>query len=141
MAQQARPDSAFARPAWAPPAVLVLALLLAALALTACSASLPSDRPGITGTITTVVPGDGRPASFLVEAADPKLTNPVSDKATVNVPPGTQFFDDQGKQATLALVGKIGVGTQVRVWFDGAVTQSYPVQGSAKAVQILGEGK
>ncbi len=139
-AMHVRVESRMRRRVRIPTAALLAVALLAAIAPLGCSvASLPSERAGITGTITTIVPGDGRPASFEVEAADTSMTTPVSDKAVVNIPTSTQFFDAKGTPATLAAVGRIHTGSQVRVWFEGAVTQSYPVQGSAKVVQILGE--
>jgi hypothetical protein len=119
---------------------LVAALLLGALALSACSTdrTVPSEAAGITGAVVTIVDGDGRPASFLVEGPTPQPTGAVSDKANVSIPTSTQFFDASGKPATLDAIGAISKGTRVKVWFLGAVAESYPVQGSAKAVQILG---
>jgi len=118
--------------------LLAIALLGAVLATSSgCAPTLPSGSPGITGTVTSIVPGDGRPASFLVEGAQPQPQGAVSDRAQVSIPPATEFFDAQGGPATLAQVGAIAKGTRVRVWFEGAVAESYPVQGSAKAVQIL----
>lgn len=116
---------------------LAIILLCGAFAATACSPSLPSDPPGITGTATSLVAGDGRPASFLVEGAQPQPQGAAADKALVNIPTSALFFDANGSPATLAKIGAIKQGTKVRVWFEGAVAMSYPVQGSAKAVQIL----
>lgn len=112
-----------------------LAIATAALSLSGCAATAPKTTPGITGTITSLVPGDERPASMLVEGpAQP--AGAVSDKAQVAIDPGTMFFDADGK-ATKAS-GAV-VGAKVRVWFTGPVAESYPVQGAAQAVQILGK--
>ena len=46
------------------------------------------------------------------------------------------FFDSSGSPTKPS---GVGVGTNVRVWFSGAVAESYPVQGTAQAVQILGK--
>jgi hypothetical protein len=114
-------------------AVLVLALIAAAGALASCAATAPTTPPGITGTVTSMVPGDERPASMLVEGgAQP--AGAAADKAQVRIEPGTMFFDAEGKATKPS---GIAVGTEVRVWFDGPVAESYPVQGSAQAVQIL----
>lgn len=114
---------------------LTLALLAAALALVACTRTPPSTPPGITGTVTSLTPGDQRPANFLVEGkAQP--AGAVSDKAQVTINPDTMFFDSSGKPTKAA---DVGVGTNVRVWFGGPVAESYPVQGAAEAVQILGK--
>jgi len=114
-----------------------MALLCAALVATACTPSLPSNPPDITGTVTSFVAGDGRPASLQVEGAQPQPQGAAADKALVNIPTSALFFDATGSPATLAQIGAIKQGTKVRVWFEGAVAMSYPVQGSAKAVQIL----
>ncbi len=59
----------------------------------------------------------------------------VSDKAVVNVTKETAIFDADGKAST---PDKLQVGTEVKVWFAGPVAESYPVQGTASAVQITG---
>jgi beta-N-acetylhexosaminidase len=124
------------RPAWnrALPAVLIACVLVVMSAVVGCGTRPPDGPPGITGSVTSLVAGDERPASMLVEgAAQP--AGAASDKAQVTVNPGTMFFDAAGAPAKAA---GIRVGTKVRVWFDGPVAESYPVQGSAQAVQILG---
>jgi len=118
-------------------ALAALALGAACLLLAGCAATLPSDPPSVIGTVTSVVGGDGRPASFSVEGTQAPGT--ISDKALVNIPPTTLFFGADGKAASLDSINAIGKGTSVRVWFQGAVAESYPVQGSAKAVQLLGK--
>ena len=124
-------------------AAAVAGALLLTVVLTACSAgrTVPSEPAGIVGSVTSLVAGDGRPASFLVEGASPQPAGAVSDKANVDIATSTQFFDAKGAPATLNAIGGITTGTRVKVWFQGAVAESYPVQGSAKAVQILGEPK
>ena len=123
-------------------AAMAVAVLLAVM-LSGCSGgpTVPSEPAGITGSVTSLVAGDGRPASFLVEGGSPQPAGAVSDKANVDVPTSTQFFDAKGEPATLGAIGAIATGTRVKVWFQGAVAESYPVQGSAKAVQILGDLK
>jgi len=87
----------------------------------------------------SLVAGNERPASFLVEGTNPQPAGSVSDKASVDITTSTQFFDAKGEPATLDAIGGIVTGTRVKVRFQGAVAESYPVQGSAKAVQILGQ--
>ena len=118
---------------------LALTCLVCSLALTACVPTFPTEPPGITGHVVSVVAGDGRPASMNVESSGTPAPGAVSDKALVNIPPNTMFFDAQGFQASPQLVASIAPATVVRVWFTGPVAESYPVQGSAKAVQILGK--
>jgi hypothetical protein len=130
-------STAASRTAYVP--LLVAIALVGALALAACAPTVPSEPPGITGTVSSVVSGDGRPASFLVESTGTPPAGAISDKAQVNIPPSTMFFGQGGKAASLDSIAHIAKGTKVRVWFQGAVAESYPVQGSAKAVQILGK--
>lgn len=115
-------------------ALLVFAIATA-VALVGCTTRLPDTPPGITGRITSATPGDEHPSSFLVEGG-PQPLGAVSDRAQVTVNPGTMFFDAKGEPTKGA---GATVGAKVRVWFDGAVAESYPVQGTAQAVQILGK--
>jgi hypothetical protein len=119
---------------------LGLALLGAVLggstALLGCASSPPTDPIGIRGTITGKEPGDGRPAAITVEGSAPQPAGAASDKARVTITPQTRFYDKAGKPGDPA---GLVVGANVNVWFEGAVAESYPVQGSAKAVQILGK--
>jgi len=115
-------------------AVLVV-LAVSAGVLAGCAQKLPDAVPGITGAVTSLEPGDGRPASILVEGGQQPV-GAISDKAQVRIAPGTVCFDKDGEPTE---GGNILVGTNVNVWFDGAVAESYPVQGTAMAVQILDE--
>lgn len=115
---------------------LLLMTVAAALVASAigCAATPPADAPGvITGTVTSLVPGDDRPASILVEEPAPPADG-VSDKAQVTIAPSTQVFGPDGAEAAASTIVK---GARVKVWFEGPVAESYPVQGTAKAVQVL----
>jgi len=112
--------------------VLVLAAVMA-VSVTACSLRLPTDVPGITGDITSVVPGDGRPASIFVEGGK-QPDGAVAQAAMVTIQPGTQVFGPDGKTADPATIVQ---GATVKVWFEGPVAESFPVQGSAGAVQVV----
>ena len=120
-------------------ASLAAAILASMLLLSGCFSvpQPPSDPAGITGSVVSIVSGDGRPASMLVENTGTPVAGAISDKAQVTLPPATMFFAPGGEVATLDSIAHIAKGTRVRVWFEGAVSESYPVQGSAKAVQIL----
>ncbi len=117
------------------------ALLLMAVAgiivatATGCAPTLPAETPGITGTVTSLVPGDDRPASILVEGPS-QPAGAVSDKAQVTLAPSTQFFGPDGAEVAAATIVQ---GASVKVWFEGPVAESYPVQGTAKAIQLLAE--
>jgi beta-N-acetylhexosaminidase len=111
---------------------LVLAALVLATALAACAAAPPSETPGITGTITSVTRTDER-VSILVEGGK-QPEGAVSDKAQVGVPPEADVFDAQGRKTSSDVLRQ---GAEVRVWFTGPVAESYPVQGTARAVQVV----
>ncbi len=123
------------------------ALVALALAVTGCatatpgtqepSGSVPADTPGITGAITYLAAGTGGAASLgsiTVEGGE-QPEGAVSDKAVVKVTKETAIFDADGMAST---PDKLQVGTEVKVWFAGPVAESYPVQGTASAVQITG---
>ena len=74
-------------------APLAAAVLASLLVLSACISppQPPSEPAGITGSVTSVVAGDGRPASMLVESTGTPVAGAISDKAQVNIPPATMF--------------------------------------------------
>lgn len=120
---------------------VAIAAVLSTMALAACSATLPNEPPGIEGVVTSVDAGGAGASVYLVEVPEAERGGEtaaefVSDKAAVTVDADTALFDaDGGTDGPVT----IGVGTRVRVWFEGPVAESYPVQGRAKAVQVLGE--
>lgn len=101
------------------------------IALLGCKSAPPTDPVGIRGTITAKEPGDGRSASITVEGPAQQPAGAASDKARVTITPQTRFYDEAGNPNDPA---KLKVGVNVNVWFEGPVAESYPVQGSAKAV-------
>ncbi len=115
--------------------LLALVAMATATVLTGCARTLPASTPGITGTITSLLPGEDGPANFLVQG-NKQPEGAVSDKAQVTIAPSTMFFDRYGEPTNSR---GISVGTRVSVWFDGAVAESYPVQGTALAVQVFGK--
>ena len=110
-----------------------LAVFLMALVptLTACSSKPPSDPAGITGQITSIEK-TAEGASMLVEGGE-QPAGAVSDKAMCRIDGKTTIQRADGSEAT---VDDLTVGTNVRVWFTGAVAESYPVQGTASFVVI-----
>ena len=114
----------------------VLAVALAVAAGTAgCGPSVPTDPAGIEGVAVSVDRGsaDGQ-ITVLVEVPEGvDATGFVSDKASVRVLPETLVFTPGGSEGDASLIEQ-GVG--IRVWFEGPVAESYPVQGTAGAVQV-----
>lgn len=114
--------------------ILAVALSLS-VGVTGCGPSLPDEPAGIEGVATSVdrSAGDGR-LTVLVEVPEGvDAAGFVSDKASVRVLPETLVFTPGGSQGDLELI-EPGVG--IRVWFEGPVAESYPVQGTASAVQV-----
>lgn len=119
---------------------LAVVCLVAALALSACTSPVaPSGPPSITGAASSLVPGDGRPASFWVESTGTPPAGAISDRALVIIAPSTVFLAADGSRASLAAIAAIRNDTRVSVWFQGVVVESNPVQGTAATVKILGK--
>ena len=92
----------------------------------------PTTPPGITGDIKLVqrAAGEG-PFTILVEGgAQPQ--GAVSDKAVVTVEEGARV----ARGGAWIKAADLRAGMSVRVWFDGAVAESYPVQGTAAFVEV-----
>ena len=91
----------------------------------------PTDQPYMVGRITSVTPLSDRSVSVRVEtnpaqaSGSPKAVARVDDFAMVRLP-GNADADFRA----------LAVGQWVRLWFDGAVMESYPVQGVARAVAV-----
>lgn len=71
--------------------------------------------------------------SFLVEGE--KEDDTVYDSANVAIENDTEIYKDEEK----ATVEDLVEGIAVEVIFNGSVAESYPVQGTAKKVIILGD--
>lgn len=116
-----------------------LALIFGAM-LMACGDStsapdVPSGPAGIAGRITSVVPEGTYRGAIRVEANP--LSSSGSPKADVTVLNGTIVLLTTRKEGDFR---SLAVGQWVRVWFEGAVMESYPVQGTAGTVVIDSTG-
>ena len=117
-------------------AILVSAALLGASGCTplgGASAEAPTSPAGITGEITNVEPSErpGVVCTMLVEGGK-QPAGAVSDKAMVTVTDETRITRADEREGAQSLA----VGMTVRVWFEGPVAESYPVQGTAGFVEI-----
>lgn len=117
---------------------VLCAAICAAASSCGDSAGLPTEPTapvGIAGRITSVVPSGNFRGTILVEF-DP--SSPSSGpKALVTVTGASIILlvsRDEGEFRALQL------GQWVRVWFDGPVAESYPVQGTAATVVIDSAG-
>lgn len=123
------------------------------------SATIPSEPPSIAGAITTArtsevrgAPADARPDQP-VSSDDTGLAGPVidsthsilvevdptktagSDKAWVTIRRDTPVLSPNGMTVANPW-SALMPGARVRVWFEGPVRESYPVQADAKLVVV-----
>jgi hypothetical protein len=99
----------------------------------AADVKAPTTPAGITGQITRLDESQQRGVvcTMLVEG-DEQPAGAVSDKAMVTVSDETSVA--RGDRWVPAQ--DLAVGMTVRVWFEGAVAESYPVQGTASFIEI-----
>lgn len=93
----------------------------------------PTTPAGITGVIKTVESSaqEGVVCTLLVEGGQ-QPPGAVSDKAFVTVKEGAAVAQaDRWVPAE-----DLAMGMTVRIWFEGAVAESYPVQGTSKFIEI-----
>jgi ABC-type Fe3+-hydroxamate transport system substrate-binding protein len=115
---------------------IAVSALLAVLAA-ACGSSgqapptAPSTPADLVGQITSVVPAGEFPGTIRVEA-NPGIAN-AGAKAIVKVLGSTTILLVAG---TPGQFRALAIGQWVRVWFNGPVAESYPVQGVAAAVVV-----
>ena len=82
------------------------------------------------GLITSV--GDGARTILVEELRDPN----TGAKASVTIDGSTRIWAVTGQTVTRVLADVLRVGSSVRVWFDGPVATSYPVQGKAADIAL-----
>ncbi len=93
----------------------------------------PDTPVGIVGEIKSLTPSEqnGFSVTMLVEGGE-QPAGAVSDKAMVTV--SGETLVSRGERWIPAR--DLAVGMVVRVWFEGAVAESYPVQGTASFVEV-----
>jgi hypothetical protein len=110
--------------------ICILVMLAAALMVlgTGCAGGPPKDEPGITGTVTDLqVEMESQTVVVLV-------TGQGSEKAQITLTDETKVFGPDGAEARAVDLNK---GMQVKVWYDGPVAESDPVQAKAAALQMM----
>ncbi len=106
-------------------------LVLVALLCAACAPDgLPARQADITGLVTSV--GAGTRTILVEELRDPS----AGAKASVTIDDSTRIWTVNGKTVTRVAPDALRVGASVRVWFNGPVATSYPVQGKAADIAI-----
>lgn len=121
--------------------LLVLSLLIPILMAAACAqparpAPSPSARPDEVIGIREIIKSRtqaGAELTILVQGE--KAADTRYDKASVKVTAQT-VIENAGNSRT-AKMSELTDGTVIEVVFDGAVAESYPVQGTATSVRIL----
>lgn len=112
-----------------------MAVLVALGTALACSSAavggVPSSTPGIAGRITSVTRAGERIGAIRVE--EQPLQASGSAKAVATVTQGTVVLRGVNEPRDF---NDLGVGQWVRVWFDGPVMESYPVQAKAGTIVI-----
>ena len=111
--------------------ILLSLLLLGALA---CGGGAPTGRPDIAGVVTAVQrDAAGRVTSVLVEERPGETAG--SAKASLRISATTVVRRGDAP----ASPNDLRQGQRVQAWFSGPVAESYPVQATAAAIQILAE--
>jgi beta-N-acetylhexosaminidase len=91
------------------------------------------DSLGIRGDITQIILGDDESVTgILVEGKVESDT--VYDKARVGIAKDTVILKTTGQEISPE---DLKEGMKVEVVFQGAVAESYPVQGQAKAIRVV----
>lgn len=117
---------------------VLVACALALLATFGCASRVnkvvvPEEPAGIVGTISSVdAAGDGGGFGSILVEGGKQPDGAVSDKAVVTITEET-LIARNGRRVPPE---ELKAGMTVRVWFTGAVAESYPVQGTAKFIEI-----
>lgn len=96
----------------------------------------PSGAADITGVVSDLTPGgDAATVTFLV-VADPDVAGSY-DRAWVRVTVETTIWSQTGEDRNQLTADDLEDEQRVAVWFTGPVAESYPVQATAGAVEVL----
>jgi hypothetical protein len=119
-------------------AALIALLVTAAVALAACGTVAPPTPPSMTGFIQVLTPGSAQVTS--VSALDQMeilvIGKGVSDRALVRIDGSTRLLRERGGHVESAMPNEVVAGAKVDVWFDGPVSESYPIGAHAGTLLI-----
>jgi hypothetical protein len=117
--------------------------LAAIVLIVACSpASITPDRPpDIVGTITSVQPSATADGATRVRIEANPADASGSPKMVLAVERETRLLDRRGgvDPRTIA-VDALRVGDRVEAWVTGPIMESYPSQGTAETIVVVGDG-
>lgn len=115
-------------------AATVLAL---SAALMACGSPRPPDTDStIRGVITQVTPGPDGTGTILIVWHESLGEVRELDSISVTIGEETDIFDREG---SVIEFGALRVRDVVDAWVSGPIAESYPPQGGADAVRVIGE--
>ncbi|MBW6468881.1 MAG: YobA family protein [Coriobacteriia bacterium] len=116
--------------------VAIILILLAMLALAACASPRPPDaEPTIRGVIVDLTPGpDGTGLALIVWHESLGEVYEL-DSIAATIGEETELFDRGG---TIIDFADLKVRDVVDAWFSGPIAESYPPQGTADAVRVIG---
>lgn len=113
---------------------LQLCLVISGIILMLIGCAKDNDPIGFRGEITQLeANGNNQQITILVEGAQEKDVS--YDKAYVTITNKTKIYKGDSNKSLSA--GELKKGQKVEGVFEGAVAESYPVQGTAKSVRIL----
>jgi len=111
---------------------------LVAVAPLACSADKnastptePNSAPYMAGRVTAITQTGANFGTVRIEAVPGTASN--GPKAVATVDAVTVVLSRDGKRGEFRT---LAAGQWVRVWFDGAILETYPVQGFANTIKI-----
>jgi hypothetical protein len=94
---------------------------------------LPEQGEGILGLITQIRAPFGQAESFRIHVEQEPTRSAGTPRADILVPPTARVVQRVGHRASPA---ELRVCQEVRVWFDGPVAESFPVQARAGVIVI-----
>lgn len=118
--------------------VLVAALLTALLfAATSCVKPVPpTEDPMIRGVITEITPGGDVESGLILVVWHDSLGEAYElDALAAGIDEDTELFDREGR--TIAF-SDLKVRDVVDLWTKGGIRESYPPQGTARALRVIG---
>jgi hypothetical protein len=115
--------------------VLTITLMLNLVGCMKASNSKNEEKTGIRGLITKVLMDDNKIVSAIMVEGKAE-SDTIHDKAKVGIEKGTKITKDNAGQKLSA--SELKEGMKVEIVFEGPVMESYPVQGKAKSIKVIG---
>lgn len=117
-------------------ALAALAVVALGTLLTACSPVPPDIEPTVRGVITQITPGADGTGTILIVWHESLGEARDLDSISATIGEGSDVFDRDGNVIDFA---DLRVRDVVDAWVTGPIAESYPPQGTADAVRVIGE--